>query len=417
MLNAEVILVLRSCAEHYPPTLNQANLLAEAGLPVGVVDLFADGNPDALHSSIRRWRAHRAWNSKIEHPHPRWKRWINWLRFYRICRSVIRSETPRVVIAYDTLGIVFVPPFPRRYRTIYHFHELTGPDSDVSFGPRRARLQAMQRSRHADLVVFPDAHRARIYKERAGLPIMPKIVMNCPRRLEQIPISPLRDHLSAFSFQNFNFPPRAPLSSQVSVPPSQPSTLNPQPIVLYLGSIGADQGLVEAAASMKHWPETALFVLIGPASDAMKRSITDAAGKAGAANRVLFLGAFPHEEALALAAGADLGVSLIQPNNESWTYSAGAINKRFEFMALGLPQVTTNGPGVSEIVEKSQAGLCVDPRNPNAIGAAIRRLLEDASMRRSLRQNARRMHLERFNYETQFAEVATWIKAQCSMAR
>ena len=385
----DALLVIRSCAEHYPPTVNQANLLAEAGLQVGVIDLPADGTPPALQAGIRRWRVHRMWNSKLERPPSRWQRWFQWLQFYRTCRSAIQTTAPKVVVAYDTLGTFFIPPAPRRYRTVYHFHELTGADPAESLGPRRARLQAAQRSKHADLVVHPDAHRARIFQQRAALPVLPKVVMNCPRRLDELPSSPLRQYLSR------------------NLQPSPPT-------VCYLGSIGADQGVVEAAASMKHWPSTALFVLIGPGSDRMKQSILAAAQTAGAAGRVVFLGAFPHHEALALAAGADVGISLIQPNNESWLYSAGAINKRFEFMALGIPQVSNNSPGVSEIIEGSQAGLCVDPRNPDAIGMAIRQLLEDSALCRRFSENARKQHLERFNYEVQFAEVASWIASQCA---
>ncbi len=393
----DVLLVIRSCAEHYPPTVNQASLLAEAGLRVGVIDLSADGAADALRPSIRRWRVHRMWDSKREPPFPSWVRWTNWVRFFRSCQLVIRNSHPRVVIAYDTLGSIFVKPDPLRYRTVYHFHELTGPKPQESFGPRRARLKAAERSRHADLVVFSDAHRARIFQERAGLSALPKVVMNCPRRLEHVPFSPLRQQLA--------------LNSQLSTLNLQRSTQ----LVCYLGSVGADQGLVEAAASMKHWPTDARLVLIGPASHTVKgRILQAAAGTPGAAERVMFLGAFPHPEALALAAGADLGISLIQPNNESWRYSAGAINKRFEYMALGLPQVTNNGPGVSEIIEKNGCGLCADPRSPEVIGQAVSRLLEDEPRRHSCSANARACHLRNFNYEHQFNEVEEWICDQCA---
>src|ERR1041384_4137245 len=149
----DVLLVLRSCAEHYPPTINQANLLAEDGLRVGIIDLSADSAVNALASSISRWQVHRMWNSKREPPLPVWIRWKNWIQFLCTCQSVIRTTRPRVVMAYDTLGAIFVRPAPRRYQTIYHFHELTGRDPGESFGPRRARLKALSQSGRADLVV------------------------------------------------------------------------------------------------------------------------------------------------------------------------------------------------------------------------------------------------------------------------
>jgi len=384
----DVLLVTRACAEHYPPTINQANLLAENGLRVGIIDLTADGTVDALDHGIRRWRVHRMWNSKAESPYRRRKRWTNWLRFYRTCRSTIRTTDPRVVIAYDTLGSVFVPPASDDYRAVYHFHELSGPEPQEGFGPRRARVKALHASRRADLIVFPDAHRAQLFQQRADLHEPPRVVMNCPRKMDTVPASPLRQRLAEIG------------RSYGSV-------------VCYLGSIGADQGLPEAAGSMNRWPSDSLFVLIGAAAESMRARILAAAGDAGAAQRVVFLGPQSHQYALALAAGADVGLSLIQPNNESWLYSAGAINKRFEYMALGLPQVTNNGPGVSAIIESNHSGLCVDSRDPDAIGMAVRQLLRDPQLRRSLSTNGRAQHLERFNYEDQFTQVAGWIYQQC----
>jgi glycosyltransferase involved in cell wall biosynthesis len=183
--------------------------------------------------------------------------------------------------------------------------------------------------------------------------------------------------------------------------------------VCYLGSVGRDQGIIETAASIRYWASDALLVLIGPYSEEMKTLILQAAGEGGMAGRVIFLGAKPHSEALSLVAGGDIGLSLIQPNTRNWLYSAGAINKRFEYMALGLAQVTNNSPGVAEIVERNQCGLCVDPRSSEAIGAAIRQLLEDGELRKGFATSARASHLRLYNYENQFAEVGGWIESAC----
>ena len=388
----DVLLVIRSCAEHYPPTINQANLLSEAGLRVGVVDLLADAAPEALDGAIRRWRAHRMWNSKLEAPYSFWKRWADWLRFFVACRSVIRATRPRVVIAYDTLGSIFIPPAPTRYRTIYHFHELTGPESDKSFGPRFARLKAAERSRLVDLVVFSDSNRARLFQEWGKLSTVPSVVMNCPRRIDQVPSSPLRQRLAELG---------------------QPGAR----VVWYLGSVGGNQGLPQAAHSMRHWPSDSVLVMAGAYSPEAKEEILANARCAGAAARVVFLGPQRHADALALTAGADLALALIQPNNPNLLYSAGAVNKRFEYMALGLSQVTNASPGVAEIIEHNQCGLCVDPNSPQEIGAAVSRLLGDQPLLRRMGENGRRLHLERYNYEVQFRPVLEQVARWCAAGR
>jgi glycosyltransferase involved in cell wall biosynthesis len=286
------------------------------------------------------------------------------------------------------LACVFAKPQPGLHRTIYHFHELPEPEKGEGFGPRFGRARTVQFSRAADLVTFSDAERARLYKEESSLREMPKVVMNCPLRMEAPPVSSLRKLLLA-------------------------QGKAPGKIVCYLGSVGRDQGIIETAASMRHWPPDALFVLIGPHSEQTKALILQAAGESGMANRVVFLGAKPHREALTLAAGGDIGVSIIQPNTRNWLYSAGAINKRFEYMALSLAQVTNDAPGVAEIVERNQCGLCVNSRDSQAIGIAITRLLLNDQERNAYASNARESHLRLFNYETQFANVGDWIEEAC----
>jgi glycosyltransferase involved in cell wall biosynthesis len=391
METLDILLIIRACAENYPPTVNQANLLARTGLQVGLIDLTAEGTRECVADSVRRYRIHRMWNSKLEPPYPFWKRWVNWVKFHQACQRVIYKRRPRVVMAYDILGCGFARPDAGRHRTVYHFHELPEPENGEGWGSRIGRSRAAKFSRQADVVVFSDASRARLYKEEAGLNELPRVVMNCPVRMETIPLSPLVKLLSEQE-------------------KSKART------VCYLGSIGKDQGIVEAAASMRFWPSDTLLVLIGPYSDEIKARILMTASQAGSADRVVFVGAKPHSEALALAAGANIGISLVQPNTRNWLYSAGAINKRFEYMALGLPQVTNDGPGVADIVEANHCGVCVNTRDPAAVGAAVGRLLDSPELRRRMSQNARTRHLENFNYETQFAGIAEWIQRRCSPA-
>jgi glycosyltransferase involved in cell wall biosynthesis len=385
MLSIDVLLVLRAAIEHYPPTLNQANILAASSLRVGVIDLSSAVTLNSvLHPSIQRWQVHRLWDSKKEQPLPLIQRLRNGIKFRHCCQEVIRSTRPKVVIGYDTTGCVHLRPGTKTYRTIFHFHELSEKEKGMGLGSALALKLSFKASRKADLVVFPDAHRAKEFQQMAGLSVSPKVVMNCPVRQATVPASPLSNYLS----------------------------LAAGPVVCYLGSVGINQGLMEAARSMRHWQANARFVLIGDHSESVRSQIMAAAESAGCGKRVLFLGQKAHQEALALVAGANLGLSLIQPRSRNYFYSAGAVNKRFEYMALGLPQITNDGPGVAEIVEATGCGVCVDPGSAKAIGRAVRELLENPARLAQFRENARACHLARFNYETQFAEVANWITAQ-----
>lgn len=382
----DVLLVIRARAELFPPTVNQANLLAGSGLKVGIVHLASRASkPAALDARVRQWHAHTAWDSSTEPRQNFARRWTNWLRFARTCRAVIRSQRPQVVLGYDPVACTHLRPAPGQRRTVYHFHELPEIYPDMGVGPRRALSRVAGLARKADLVVFSDQARAERYQDEVGLSTCPRVVMNCPLLVSTVPASPLRKLLADRGMEGMR-------------------------AVGYVGCVGWHQGLREAALSMRDWPADSVFVLVGPYSEEVREGILAGARAAGTDSRVLFLGPKPHAEALALAAGADLGLSLIQPHNQNRLYSAGACNKRFEYMALSVPQLTNNGPGVAEIVERNQCGLCVNPNSPEEIGAAVNRLLRDPDQLRQMGSRGRAAHCEQYNYQAQFRPVLEWIR-------
>jgi glycosyltransferase involved in cell wall biosynthesis len=55
-------------------------------------------------------------------------------------------------------------------------------------------------------------------------------------------------------------------------------------------------------------------------------------------------------------------------------------------MVLGIPVVATRAGGIPEMVEDGVSGLLVPSRDPQALAAAIDRVLQDASLREKLRQ-------------------------------
>lgn len=66
-----------------------------------------------------------------------------------------------------------------------------------------------------------------------------------------------------------------------------------------------------------------------------------------------------------------------------------------EAMACGTPVVTSNTSSLPEVV--GDAGLTVDPRNPDELGAALLRLLNNQSLRAELRERGLRQ-AQRFSW-------------------
>ena len=385
----DVLLVIRSDIAGYPPSLNFANRLANASIRTGILDLKS--NPERaceLDPSIERISVHPQWDSRRDRPPNLGVRAFRLLRFSAQLRYLIHQRQPSVIVAYDPLAIQHVPCKLKNTRIVYHFHELCEEHPMMGFATRRSLQTAKDRSKHVDKVVFSDTDRARIFQDEANLSKRPDVIMNCPRTIHSLDNLPSTENLSTQLGSN-------------------------TPIVGYLGSVGRCQGLEAAMESTVYWPKDAQFVLVGPYSNEMREQLEQIASTNGTISRVHFLGGRPHNQALALASQFDVGLSLIQPLTRNWLYSSGAVNKRFEYMAVGVPQISNNGPGISELLENGKCGLVVDSYSAKEIGDKVSFLLGEATMRRDMGDYARELHINKYNCEKQFEPLVSWISQVC----
>ena len=83
-----------------------------------------------------------------------------------------------------------------------------------------------------------------------------------------------------------------------------------------------------------------------------------------------------------------------------------------EAMACRKPVVATESGGIPEIVEHEVSGILVEPDNPAALTAALRRVLADAGLRKTIAAKGYATVMERFcsvhngaAYERTFASL------------
>jgi glycosyltransferase involved in cell wall biosynthesis len=81
----------------------------------------------------------------------------------------------------------------------------------------------------------------------------------------------------------------------------------------------------------------------------------------------------------------------------SWTEGLPLVV--LEAMAHGRPVVATPVGGTPEVVADGETGLLVPPRDPAALAAALRRVLDDEALARRLGETARRRVEEQFTLE------------------
>ena len=82
------------------------------------------------------------------------------------------------------------------------------------------------------------------------------------------------------------------------------------------------------------------------------------------------------------------------------SHSEGSPYVLLEAMAAGLPIVATAVGGVPEMITDEESALLVPARDPDAMSAAIARVLSDSGLARRLTANAAQLVVSRFSSET-----------------
>lgn len=382
-----ILLVSRPAVEGYPPSLNQAAILTEQGFQVTVADESLPGawRADELPPTVER---HSLGGSRVA-TGPL-GRLVNGIAFRRKARCLVRQLCPDVVIGYAPDACYPLGDLPRQLGALllWHMHELPENLPGWSF-TALANRYVLRHARVPHRLSIPDRGRADELARRAGIdPGSIGLVQNCPRPVREIPRPSLRELLKG----------RVPEQSR---------------IVLYHGAVGADHGLELAVRSLPKWPSDAVFVMKGRVKQAFQEKVETLARSLGVTDRVVFLnpGFQSTPEHYRAVAGADAGWTVLEPNNDNWKYGSAACNKRYECMALGVPQVADRLPFVPEVIEAGGCGLCIPHNSADDAADAVNRLLGDAALRRRLGDRGRQLHLEQYNYDHQFQHMVDFIRS------
>jgi glycosyltransferase involved in cell wall biosynthesis len=130
--------------------------------------------------------------------------------------------------------------------------------------------------------------------------------------------------------------------------------------------------MIEVAALLR--PHGINVELIGPA-DARAQAMLEPAQARGL---VRWLGFIPNDQALRNVGGALAGLSLLR---DEANFRHSLPTKVVEYMACGVPVVTTPLPAAVELVTRYECGFVVPFGDPRAAADAVLALAGDSSLR------------------------------------
>ena len=165
------------------------------------------------------------------------------------------------------------------------------------------------------------------------------------------------------------------------------------PIILHMGLIRKARGcdlLIEAMASVNG----AHLVFLGDGPEL--ENLQEQTKSLGLETKVTFLDPVEPDSIVEYAAGATVGVSLLQDSCLNHRYALP--NKLFDYLAAGVPVLAPDLPEIRSIVEGYNVGKTVDQRSPAKIADSLSQMIHAESERETWIHNADRF-CETFNWE------------------
>lgn len=122
----------------------------------------------------------------------------------------------------------------------------------------------------------------------------------------------------------------------------------------------------------------------------------------------------PSDQIMTVLNRGTIGIS---PNLRTANQEKAIPTKLFEYMAAGLPIVTSNLPNQIRIIDEARAGLLAQPEDPASFAAAIRELVRDPSLARQLGSNGQRAFRECYSWDSQMPALLDFYRAAVERKR
>jgi glycosyltransferase involved in cell wall biosynthesis len=165
----------------------------------------------------------------------------------------------------------------------------------------------------------------------------------------------------------------------------------------YVGGITRVRGACGLVEAMAH--ADAELLLAGPISPPELRLELE---RSTGWPRVRYLGRLGRDRVIRLLARAKVGVIPLHPIAN---YLTAYPVKLFEYLAAGLPVVSTDVPLWREVLDAEGCGICVPHGSPERLAGAITSLLDDDARARAMGERGRRAAEKRYSWATQAAAL------------
>ncbi len=156
-------------------------------------------------------------------------------------------------------------------------------------------------------------------------------------------------------------------------------------IIIQGTGINVDMGVGELVNAMGTLKDSFLIVAgSGDMVPEMKKIVTELKLE----NKIKFIGPFPWDELIRYTKAADAGLIITRDTNLNYHYSLP--NKLFDYIAAGIPIITSNLPLITDIITQYNCGIILPEITAEEIAEAINVLRNNRIMYSTLKENTLR---------------------------
>jgi glycosyltransferase involved in cell wall biosynthesis len=374
-----LLVVFYANPDRYPPTYNAIRLLSERFRVHVICRANADPPGVTWPADVRVDRVGPAVADRDKFTASMSAKLGEYVGFVWAVRRALAADRPALAYAYEPHAVTALGLAGCRARVVYHRHEI----EDLGPADRRS-LQgwilalSWRFGKRADLLVFPEQHRARMYQEFVGDPREPLVVPNFPL-------------LSAF----------APITDWPAILEARWR----EKVLLYRGAIGAYNGILQMVRALPDVDAAVTLRLCGGAEPAFLGELRALAAEVGVVGRLRYDGYVPYDRLNRETVGAAAGLVLYQRVQANLEFNATATNKLYEYAACGVPVVVPDRPAFRAFLAGESWVEYAEAAEPASVASAVGRLFAHRGAYEERCRAARRAFEERFNYEAVFAPL------------
>jgi glycosyltransferase involved in cell wall biosynthesis len=171
--------------------------------------------------------------------------------------------------------------------------------------------------------------------------------------------------------------------------------------IFYIGVIAKERGIYHVLEALRILKERGIhfhFHCVGNISTGDENKISNKLTKYGLEDCVTFYGRLELVKGYQYSKECRVGVAILAPSEN---YKESYSTKMFEYMAAGMPVVTSNFPIYKNVVETNDCGICVDPFNAQEIARAIGHLMLNDEEANRMGKNGRSAVEEEYNWKVE----------------